>query len=87
MLRTDQLKSLRCPVSGGRLEWMDADCLRRYQQAVAASAVVNRRGELVLGVPEAALVCADSGLVYACRDNIPVLIADEAVTLGQLEDW
>ncbi len=83
MLRTDPLESLRCLVSGGRLEPMDQALLARLQRSIAEAQVVNRRGELVVGMPEAALVNAEAQIAYLYRDGIPLLIADEAIATGQ----
>lgn len=82
-----QLDRLRCPVTGGALEWLPDDELNRLREAVMAALVVNRAGDLVTGVPDAALVCRDAGWGYPVARGIPVLLPGEAIALGQLEGW
>lgn len=84
MLPHLQLDRLRCPVTGGVLEWLPADRLGQLQQAVLASAVVNRAGELVTRLPEGALVCHHAGLLYPVVHGIPALVPGEAIEWGQL---
>ncbi|WP_425395217.1 Trm112 family protein [Aeoliella sp.] len=77
------LPLLRCPVSGGELEWLADDRLARLQQAVEASEVVDRDGDLVTDVPEAALLCETSGLVYPVLGGIPALVPGAAIDVDQ----
>ena len=77
------LPLLRCPVSGGELEWLSEGDLAQLQQAVAAAAVVDRDGDLVTEVPEAAILCPVSGLVYPVTAGIPALVPGAAISVGQ----
>ena len=79
-----ELKLLRCPVSGGVLEWMSADELRHYQLAVSAALLINRAGELVTEDLVAALVCRESGWMYPVAEGIAVLVPGEAIAIGQI---
>ena len=74
---------LRCPVSGGQLEWLADDKLVRLQRSVEAAAVVDRDGDLVTKVPEAAIVCPASGWVYPVQGGIPALVPGSAIAIGQ----
>lgn len=77
------LQLLRCPVSGGELELLAGDQLAQLQQAVAAAAVVDRDGDLVTEVPEAAILCPTSGWVYPVQGGIPALVPGAAIAVEQ----
>lgn len=79
-----QVEMLRCPVTGGRLQWLAADRFEQLQLAVRAEQLVNRAGELVTVAPESALHCAAADLAYPIVGGIPALVPGEAISLGQL---
>lgn len=64
---------------------MPDDYLHDFCEAVRAGILVNRGGDLVTKVPDAVLACPQAGLGYPVNDRIPVLIADQAVSLEQLD--
>ena len=79
-----QIELLRCPATGGKLEWMEATQLLALRDAIDREALVSRGGELVTQQPESVLVCGEAGLGYMVLDGIPVLVPDQAISLGQL---
>jgi uncharacterized protein YbaR (Trm112 family) len=79
-----QLEHLRCPATGGALEWMPANDLQSLREAVMAAMVVNRAGNLVTQPPDAVLVCRAAALAYPVYRGIPVLVPSEAIALGQV---
>ncbi len=74
-----QLDRLRCPISGGNLQWLPRALLEALREAVMATLAVNRAGELLTDIPEAALVCQASGWIYPVKRGIPVLLPGEAI--------
>jgi len=85
MQPTDITTNLQCPATAGELQWMPPEELENYRNAVLAGLLVNRAGELVTAAPEAMLVCPPAGLGYAVHGGIPVLIAEQAIALEQLD--
>ena len=67
MIAADFLNLLRCPRTGLTLSLADA-------------ALLSRVGEQTPPVVEA-LVSADGRWLYPVRDGIPLLLAEEAITL------
>ena len=86
MIPADLVESLRCPQSGQVLSLADAEVLARLNdrisRALQSGEAVRNQGGAVLGqpVPEA-LVRLDRLLLYPCRDDIPILLAEEAIPL------
>lgn len=66
MIPIDLLRILRCPESGQTLEVASADVLSRVNAG---------RAETIA----AGLVRADGNLLYPIRDNLPVLLVEEAI--------
>ncbi len=86
MLPQLQLEQLRCPVTGGTLAWLADDRLQQLRRAIDEQWIVNRAGDLVTEMPDAALVCTNESLAYPVRNGIPALVPGVAIELGQLPD-
>lgn len=84
MLDTQLLEILVCPETRQPLQVADADTLSRVNAAVAAGGLVNRSGQAVSAELSAALIREDGTLLYPVRDDIPIMLVDEAIDLGQL---
>lgn len=80
------LSHLRCPTTGGVLEWMSSEQLSAVHREIAASSLVNRSGDLVTEEPSAMLVCKAARLAYPILRGIPLLTTGEAIDLGQLAE-
>jgi len=81
MIDNKLLEVLVCPENHMRLSLADAALLERINKAVAAGGVVNIAGTPVESPLDAALVREDSQLFYPVIDDIPILLADEAIAL------
>ena len=84
MLDRKLLAVLVCPVDRTPLSPVDDAILARVNRAVAAGRVTNRVGRLVDQPIGGGLLRADKTLLYPIIDGIPVLLADEAITLAQI---
>lgn len=84
MLDAQLLEILVCPETRQPLRVADADTLARVNSAIAAGSVVARSGTPVSGQLVEALVREDGNLLYPVRDEIPIMLVDEAIDLGQL---
>ena len=83
MIGDDFLRILRCPLTHQPLTLAGADLLERVNAAVDAGGIVNRLGETVTRRLDGGLVNQQGTLLYAIHDDIPCLLTDEAIDLGQ----
>ena len=84
MIRKEFLDLLRCPLNLGPLANAEPALLDRLNLRISASALVNRAGEAVTRQLEGGLVDESETLLYPVQDEIPCLLADEAILLEQL---
>ncbi|MFO0914247.1 MAG: hypothetical protein U0795_14910 [Pirellulales bacterium] len=73
------LAILRCPVTRSTLQLVPADELVQLNRRVLAGEVVNQIGQPVPRPLDAALVNLDQSLVYPVWNEIPQLVAEEAI--------
>lgn len=78
------LEILVCPETKQPVKVAGADLLERVNQAVAAGTLKNRGGETVRDPISEGLVREDGGVLYPVRDDIPVMLLDEAIPLEDL---
>ncbi len=81
MLAPDFLEILRCPETREPLELLPAEALAALNARIAAGGVRNRGGEAVSEALEAGLLPRGGPAVYPVRDDIPILLVEEAILL------
>jgi uncharacterized protein YbaR (Trm112 family) len=81
------LEILACPATRQPLAPLDARGLAALNGAVAAGGIVRTDGSPQQSPVKEALVTRDRKLAYRVEDGIPVLLADEAIALGQIPDF
>ena len=59
--------------------------ITRINRAIAAGRIKTRGGRQIEEPIDGGLFRADKTLLYPILDDIPVLLADEAISLGQLD--
>ena len=84
MIDKELLRILVCPKDHSPLSVADAELLARLNQAIAAAKVKNLAGRAVTEPLAGGLVRQDKTLLYPIVDDIPVLLADEAIPLDQI---
>ena len=84
MVNPDLLDLLVCPETKQTLMVADADILDRVNRAVEGKSLVNQGGDRVKGRIEEGLVREDGKVLYPVKDDIPVMLLDEAIRLDTL---
>ena len=81
MIDPDALRLLRCPETHAPLHAATDAELARLNEQIAAGAVKNRSGKIVAQPLGGALVTDNRKFVYPIRNDIPVLVAEEAIAM------
>ena len=74
-----------CPVTRSSLELLPEHELSVLNELIAARRIKNREDTVVESPLTEALVTRSGKLIYPVRDDIPVLLEDQAMPLQQLE--
>ncbi|MGA2068810.1 MAG: hypothetical protein ABSG86_27830 [Thermoguttaceae bacterium] len=85
MIDKEFVETLVCPQNRTPLRLADAPLVAKLNRAIAAGRIVNRAGRPVEDSFQAALVRQDRAMLYPIVDDIPVLLAEEAIALDQLD--
>jgi uncharacterized protein YbaR (Trm112 family) len=78
------LEILVCPEQKTPVRPADASLLSRVNEAIARGTVKNRGGVAVADAISEGLVREDGAVMYPVRDDIPVMLLDEAIPLEGL---
>ena len=81
MIDSELLELLACPETKEPVALAGAELIQRVNEAIRAGRVTNRAGELVREPIEGGLVRRDQRFLYPIRDEIPVMLVDEAIPL------
>lgn len=85
MVNPELLKILVCPETKQTLRVADAGILERVNQAVEGGYLRNQGGDRVTEKIEGGLVREDGQVIYPVREDIPVMLLDEAIRLDSLD--
>ena len=75
------LPLLRCPISGQELSLAEATLVDALNVRIAASELIDRSGRAVTQPLDGGLVRTDGELLFGVFDDIPNLLAEEAIPL------
>jgi uncharacterized protein len=81
MLSPDLLQILRCPETHQKLAPAAAELVGKINDGIGRKAIHNRAGQPVTEKIETGLVREDGKFLYPVRNNIPVMLIDEAIPL------
>jgi uncharacterized protein YbaR (Trm112 family) len=84
MVNPELLEILVCPETKQTLAVAGTDTLARLNQALEDGVLVNQAGDRVKERIEEGLVREDGKVFYPVRDDIPVMLLDEAIRLDTL---
>lgn len=82
MIREELLKILLCPVDQQPLTLADADLLDRVNDAIRDGQLANQSGQQVEDLIDQGLVSQNRERLYLVYEDIPKLVAEEAVSLA-----
>ena len=82
MVDPELLRLLCCPETHQDLVIADASLMEKINGQVAAGTLQNRAGRIVEGKLDGGLIRADGKFLYPIRQDIPVMLIDEAIPLN-----
>lgn len=81
------LDILCCPVTRIPLRLLGENELAVLNNAIGNSHVLNGAGTQVGALLSAGLITRDEKSIYRIDDDIPVMLADEAIAVSQIADF
>jgi len=78
------LEILVCPETRQPVQPASADLLARLNEAIQAGGVANHGGEAVETSVDEGLVREDGKVLYPVREDIPIMLIDEAIEVDRL---
>lgn len=81
MIDADLVNILACPESKEPVALADAALVERVNAAIRAGKVKNRGGDAVTEAIDGGLVRSDGRYLYPIRDDIPIMLVEEAIAL------
>jgi uncharacterized protein YbaR (Trm112 family) len=84
MVDPELLSILVCPENKTPVALADEDLINTINAAIARKGLKNRGGEPVEEKIDGGLVREDRAYLYPIRDDIPIMLIDEAIPLDQL---
>ncbi len=85
MIKQELLDLLQCPETATPLELADAGLVERLNEVISAGRLKNRIGETVETPLCGGLVAEGGKLLSPVIGDLPVMLADEAILLAQVE--
>ncbi len=85
MVDAELLKILVCPEDKTPVTLANDALMEQVNAAIDAGTLKNRAGELVEERADAGLIREDNRYLYLVRDDIPIMLIDEAIPLDQLD--
>ena len=82
-MNEELLSILCCPETKQDITEVDKEILTAMNKAIASKTLKNRGGDLVEGRLDTALVREDGKYAYPVRNQIPIMLIDEAIEFSQ----
>ena len=83
----DLLEILCCPVTKVPVAMLPEDKLAKLNEAIEQGEVKKADGNAVEAPLQEGLITEDGKTVYRIDDEIPIMLADEAIATDQLGDF
>lgn len=85
MVDPELLKILVCPENKTPVTTADDALIAAANAAIKAGTLKNRAGEAIGENIDGGLIREDRAYLYPIRDDIPIMLIDEAIPVDQLE--
>ncbi len=82
MIPNELLEILCCPLTRQSLTPLDEIRIRQINEAIQQGTLKNQAGQIVTEPIEGGLITADRSRAYAIRENIPILLIEEAIPMA-----
>ncbi|HVY71057.1 MAG TPA: hypothetical protein VHH73_14090 [Verrucomicrobiae bacterium] len=82
MINTELLSILRCPETRQKVAPASAELITQLNDRVAAGQLRSRNDQTVTERLDGGLLREDGKWLYPVRQNIPVMLIDEAIAVG-----
>jgi uncharacterized protein YbaR (Trm112 family) len=82
MIQPELLEILCCPETHQPVREAEPSLIERLNAQIAAGTLKNRAGQVVGVKLDGGLVRADGKVLYPIRDEIPVMLVEEAIPLS-----
>ena len=83
MIDAELLKILCCPETHQDVRVAEDALIERLNGLIAKAQLKNRAGNLVQESIDGGLIRGDGKILYPVRRNIPVMLVDEGIALGE----
>ena len=83
MVDQELLDILVCPENKSAVKLVGEDVLKKINGAITAGGAKNRSGEAVTETIDGGLLREDGRYLYPVRDDIPIMLIDEAIPMDQ----
>ena len=84
MVDPELLEILVCPETHQPVRPADAEVLDRLNGAIRSGSVTNKGGDAVSEPIDEGLIREDDKVLYPVREDIPIMLIDEAIQLDAL---
>jgi len=83
MVDQELLDILVCPENKTPVTLVDDATVAKINEAIARGEIKNRAGDVVDDSIDAGLMREDGAYMYPIRDDIPIMLIDEAIPMDQ----
>jgi len=84
MVDQELLDILVCPENKTKVTLAEQSIIDKANAAIEAGTLKNRAGEKIEEKIDAGLIREDKAYMYPIRDDIPIMLIDEAIPMDQL---